>query len=398
MILIKELVNKVEEDVKSYWKYIHSNPELSMVEYETSNFIEKIIKEKTNVDNIRRVGETGFVIEIKGTKPGVQKTIALRADMDALPIQENTNLSYRSSKSNVMHACGHDVHTSIMIGIVRILDEIKSQFSGKVLCFFQPGEEVLRGAKLFLEDNLINFDEIDGIAALHVSPEIPAGTIGVKKGPILASTDGININIKGKQGHGAHPHTVVDPILIASHVVVAMQSLVSREIAPGDSAVVSFGKICGGSANNIVPNVVEIKGTLRTLSQATRKRLQKSIIRVSKCVAESMRGEAEVVIEHGTPPLICEEEWVDRLIKVSKNILGKDNVIVMSAASMGGEDFALMKEKVPGVFYRLGVRTPNGPYGSMHSPTYYTDENSFYAGMASMVGLVLDFLEAEYKI
>lgn len=397
MINVKELASSVESDVLSYWKHIHQNPELSMKEYKTSEFVEKILKETTNVDVIHHVGETGLLVEIHGTKAGEQKTFAIRADMDALPVQEKTNLPYASQCPNVMHACGHDVHTSTLLGVVRMLDSIKDQFSGKVICIFQPGEEVMEGAKQFIKSEHIDYSKIDGIACLHVSPEINAGTIGVKKGPILASSDSLTITVKGKQGHGAHPHTVVDSILIASHIIVALQSLVSRETAPGDSAVLSFGCIQGGEVFNIVPETVTLKGTLRALNPNTRKQLIESINRVAKGVAQSMRGDAEVDIILGPPPLICEDEWIDRLERVTTNLLGEGSVVHMPVASMGAEDFAFMKELVPGVFFRLGTRTPNGPYGSMHSPFYYSDEKSFITGLTSMVGLTLDYLGAEYN-
>jgi len=394
-VILHDLVNSIEPEIKNIWHKIHEEPELSMQEYKTSELIEKELK-KINIDIIRRVGKTGIFVEIRGTKKGEKKTIALRGDMDALPIQEETGLPYASKISNVMHACGHDLHTSVLLGAVRVLSEYKSQFAGSVFFFFQPGEETLQGAKLFLQDNYIDFSNIDGIAAVHSSPEIYAGTIGIKKGPLLASADKITIKVIGKQGHAAHPHTVIDPIVVTSSIVLSLQTLISREIAAYDSAVLSFGKINGGSAHNIIPNDIILEGTLRTVSFSTRDMLHESILRVCNNVASSMRAKCDVKIEKGPPPLICDSDWVDRAARVGKKLLGEDRVINLNVPSMGAEDFAYMKEKVPGVFIRLGSRTLNGPYGSIHSPYFYNDEKALSTGILTLTGIALDFFNISY--
>lgn len=394
-MILHDLVNSIEPEIKNIWHKIHEEPELSMQEYKTSELIEKELK-KINIDIIRRVGKTGIFVEIRGTKKGEKKTIALRGDMDALPIQEETGLPYASKISNVMHACGHDLHTSVLLGAVRVLSEYKSQFAGSVFFFFQPGEETLQGAKLFLQDNYIDFSNIDGIAAVHSSPEIYAGTIGIKKGPLLASADKITIKVIGKQGHAAHPHTVIDPIVVTSSIVLSLQTLISREIAAYDSAVLSFGKINGGSAHNIIPNDIILEGTLRTVSFSTRDMLHESILRVCNNVASSMRAKCDVKIEKGPPPLICDSDWVDRAARVGKKLLGEDRVINLNVPSMGAEDFAYMKEKVPGVFIRLGSRTLNGPYGSIHSPYFYNDEKALSTGILTLTGIALDFFNISY--
>lgn len=396
---LSKLIRNIEDEVKEVWHSIHENPELSMEEYKTAELIEKKLKEIKNLDEIKRVGQTGICAKLVGTKEvkGLKrKTIALRGDMDALPIQEETGLPYASKVPNVMHACGHDLHASLLLGAAKVLSEYKDEIPGSVLFFFQPAEETLQGAKLFLEDETIDFGHIDGIAALHCSPELDAGTIGIRKGAMLASANKLTIRVMGKQGHAAHPHTAIDSIVIASNIVVALQTLVSREIAAYDSAVLSFGTINGGIASNIIANEVVLEGTLRALSFETRDKLQKSLVRVCKNVAAALGGDCQVEIEDGPPPLICDEEWVDRAHRVGGKVLGQDNVISMTQPSMGAEDFAFMKEKVPGVFIRLGSRTPNGPYGSIHSPHFYNDENALYTGIHVMGGIVLDFFDIEY--
>lgn len=393
---LNELVKEIEPEIINIWQRIHQNPELSMKEYKTADLIENKLKEIEGIDSIKRVGETGILVELKGTKEGKKGVIALRGDMDALPIQENTGLSFSSQSPGVMHACGHDVHTSILYGAVKVLSKYKNHFAGSIIFIFQPAEETLEGSKMFIDKFELDFSKIDGIAAVHVSPEIYAGTIGIKNGPLLASADRIDIKVIGKQGHAAHPHTVVDPIVISSHIIVALQTLISREIAAYDSAVISFGKINGGSAHNIIPNTVTVEGTLRTISLETRKQLHDSIVRICKDISSSMRGSCEVEITEGPPPLICDSEWVDRARKVGERLLGTDQVINLQVPSMGAEDFAYMKELTPGIFIRLGARKPGGPYGSIHSPTYYTDEKALSTGILTMAGLALDFFDVDY--
>lgn len=298
----------------------------------------------------------------------------------------------RSKVPGVMHACGHDVHGTINVGAAKILSEMKDQFSGSIYFFIQPAEEILKGAQMFLNDPEIDFDKIDAVAALHVSAELDAGTIGVRYGAILASSDEIHIRINGKGGHGAHCHTLRDPIVAASAVVGALQTLISRETNPANAAVISICTIHAGNASNIVPDYVEMTGTVRTLNSDDRDRIENSIKRVAASVAEAYRCTADVDYIRGVPPFICEDEWVDRALRVGKKILGEENTKIMPYAAMGGEDFAYIKEKKPGIFVRLGARTPGGPYGSAHSSTFYCDNACIPVGMLTIIGLAADYL------
>ncbi len=392
MIDIKKEVEKVEADTVKTWKHLHRNPELSGKEFQTSAYVEKILREETSVDRIYKVGETGLLVEIIGKIPGEGKAMLLRGDMDALPVTEETGLPYASQNPGVMHACGHDVHTSVLLGTVRVLDGIKDKYSGRIFCFFQPAEETLSGARTLLEDSSLPFDEIQGAVALHVSPEIPAGTIGIKRGPILAAPDLLEVTIHGRQGHAAHPDTVRDPITAAAQLIMSLQTLVSRDTSATDSSVISFGTIQGGAVSNIIPEEVTLSGTLRTLNPDTRKLMHQRISDVCEGVSKTTRTEITCSISMGPPPLICSEEWFERVCRAGTQLLGPENVIIMERPSMGGEDFAYIIEKKPGAFIRLGSRTPGGPYGSMHSPTYYSDESCLKTGMITMVGTVLDFL------
>ena len=251
MIDIKKAVEEITPEITDMRNYIHENPELSLHEYNTCACLEKYVKENVKYDTLKRVGETGLFVEINGTKPGEGKTLLFRGDIDALPIQEDPSNCPCSKVPGVMHACGHDIHGTINVGAAKILGDIKDQFSGSVCFFIQPAEEVLAGAKLFLNDGDIDKDKIDAVASLHCSAEINAGTIGTRYGAILASSDEVNIKVKGKGGHGAHCHTVKDPVVAASAIIMALQTLVSRETNPANSVVVSMCSIHGLSLIHI---------------------------------------------------------------------------------------------------------------------------------------------------
>lgn len=390
---VRKMVDEITPEITDMRNYIHENPELSMKEYQTCALLENYVKKHVEYDRLKRVGETGLFFEIKGTKPGSGPTIVFRGDIDALPIQEDEDMSPRSKVPGVMHACGHDVHGTINVGAAKILSRLRDQFSGSIYFFIQPAEETLQGARLFLNDPEINFDKIDAVAALHISAELDAGTIGVRYGAILASADEIHIRINGKGGHGAHCHTVKDPIVAASAVVSGLQTLVSRETNPADSVVISICTIHGGSAHNIVPDYVDMTGTVRTLKPADRDRMEVSVKRMANSVAEAYGCAAEVDFIRGVPPFICEDEWVDRALRVGRKVLGAENTIIMPHAAMGSEDFAFIKEKKPGIFVRLGVRTPGGPYGSAHSSTFYCDSACIPTGMLTIIGLAADYME-----
>ena len=379
-----------EQDyIVSLRRDFHAHPEISLKEYRTAQRIEEEL-DKLGIPH-RRSGETGVYAEIKGEQPGTG-VIALRADIDALAITETHEVPYKSQTPGVMHACGHDVHGTINVGAAKILSEMKDQFSGSIYFFIQPAEEILKGAKLFLNDPEIDFDQIDAVAALHISAELDAGTIGVRYGAILASADEVRIRINGKGGHGAHCHTLRDPVVAASAVVGALQTLVSRETNPANAVVISICTIHAGAASNIVPDYVEMTGTVRTLNPADRDRMEESVKRVAASVAEAYRCTADVDYIRGVPPFICEDEWVDRALRVGKKMLGEENTKIMPYAAMGGEDFAFIKEKKPGIFVRLGARTPGGPYGSAHSPTFYCDNACLPVGMLTIIGLAADYL------
>lgn len=395
MIKVAELVNNIEDDAIKFWHYLHSNPELSLKEYNTHKYLLDIIKSSVDYDKLQIVGETGILVELIGKKSKSNKIIGLRGDMDALPITEKTNLPFKSEKEGVMHACGHDVHTAILLSSLLILSEIKDQFSGKIVFIFQPAEETLQGAKLFVNDPKVNLEEIDGFVALHVIPDLYVGQIATRKGPILASADKFTIKIIGQQCHAAHPNRGVDPIVISASIINALQTIVSRNISPLDNGVVTVGKINGGTAHNIIPESLEMEGTIRTTNLQIRNRIHQNLEEISKGIGKSMGAEVMLNIEKGVPPVICDDSWVDRVFKVGGILLGEDNVINLSQPAMGGEDFAFLKENKPGVFIRLGVRSPGKEYGATHSSFFYTDEGAISVGIKTMLGMTLDYLGEE---
>ena len=288
---------EIYEDVTEWRRHIHQNPELSFQEYETSDYVEKLLRSFGYEP--RRVGGTGLVAELAGTR-GKGPTIALRADMDALPGEERTHLPYASRKPNVMHSCGHDVHTAILLGVAALLPKLKDRFFGNVKFFFQPAEEGLGGAKTFVEAGELN--GVSGVAALHVMSDYEVGSIALKRGVALAATDRLSIRVKGCDAHGAQPHRGVDAVVLASHIVVALQSLVSRTISPLDSAVVTIGKMHGGLAPNIIAPEMILEGTLRTLSRQTRSVLLARMEDIICGIAKNMGGEASLEVIDGTPP------------------------------------------------------------------------------------------------
>ena len=397
MIDVTKLVDEIESDAIGHWHHLHANPELSLHEFKTCGYLMNVIENQVDYDRMKRVGDTGVLVELIGTKSQSDKVLGLRGDMDALPVTERTGLEFASLNDGVMHACGHDVHTTVLLSSLIALSRIKNQFSGKIVFFFQPSEENLKGAKLFLDDPHINFEEIDGMAAIHVIPDLYGGQIGTRKGAILASADKLNIKVIGKQCHAAHPNRGVDPIVVAANIINALQTVVSRGISPLENGIVTIGKINGGVAHNIISESLEMEGTIRATKPETRVAIHNKVKDICENIAKGMGAQAIVDIEEGVPPLICDGEWVDRVFRVGRKLLGEENVVNLNTPAMGGEDFAFLKENKPGVFIRLGARTLGKEYGATHSPHYYTDEKAITTGVKTMIGVALDFFDEEYK-
>ncbi len=388
---VKEMVDTIYPQLVSIRRDLHQHPELGLEEYRTSSVILDYLKQ-WNIKVTQLIGETAIVGLIEG-KNG-HKTIGLRADMDALPIEEKTGAPYASLTLGKMHACGHDVHTTILLGAAYILEQLKDEYRGNVKLFFQPAEETVGGAKPMIEAGCLNNPKVDHVLGLHVRPTLNVGEVGFHYGKCHAASDTITITVHGKQAHGAYPQDGVDAILISAHVVTALQSLVSRNLSPFESAVLSLGVIEGGTAGNIVCNQVTIRGTLRTLDQTTRAFMKKRIIEVTENMTRAFGGRADVNIEEGYAPLINAHAITDAVLHTATKLVGEDNVIIMDHPSLGVEDFAYFAEAVPSCFYNLGTSNPNkGIKAALHENTFDVDEEAIKIGVCLQVLSTLYLLE-----
>lgn len=388
---VKELANKYATDIVSDRRHLHSNPELSFEEFNTCKFIADKLR-SLGIETCEGVATTGVVGMIKGKNPD-KKTIALRADMDALPIQEANDVPYKSKVEGVMHACGHDVHTSSLLGTARILNDLKDQFEGTVKLIFQPGEEKIPGgASLMIKAGVLENPKPANIIGQHVMPAIPAGKVGFREGMYMASADEIYITVKGKGGHAAMPDKLVDPILIASHIIIALQQIISRNCDPKIPAVLSFGKFIANGATNVIPNEVKIEGTFRTLNEVWRKEAHQRMKKMAEGIAEGMGAEIEFTILNGYPFLQNEPELTKRLRSSAIAFLGEENVVDLDLW-MAAEDFAYYSQVLDSCFYRLGIRNEEkGIVSGVHTPTFDIDEKALETGAGLMAWLAMDEL------
>lgn len=388
---IQSLSDKYYNEALQIRRYIHANPELSFEEYNTSNFIKKEL-EKLNIPYTDGYVKTGIVGKIICKNPE-KRVIALRADMDALPIQEANNVEYKSKNNGVMHACGHDVHTACLLGAAKILNEIKEELQGTIILLFQPAEEKLPGgAKLMIEEGALLDPKPEIIIGQHVMPGLQSGKVGFKPGMYMASTDEIYLTIKGTGGHAAMPHQLTDSVLITSHIIIALQQVVSRNAFAATPSVLSFGKITAPGATNIIPSEVQVEGTFRTMDEEWRANAHKKIKQIAEGVAKSMGAVCEVEIRNGYPSLINHEPTTIKAQGLAADYLGQDMVENLDLR-MTAEDFAYFSQEMPSTFYRLGVTDTEGKLTSpLHSPTFNIDEDSIRTGMGTMAYIAAGFL------
>nr|MBI1231379.1 amidohydrolase [Cytophagales bacterium] len=389
---VKLLAQTIKEEAIEHRRYLHQHPELSFEEYETVAFVEKKLRE-IGLSKIERKATTGLVALIEGKNP-TKKILALRADMDALPIFEQNNVSYRSLKDGVMHACGHDVHTASLLGTAKILHTLREEFEGTVKLIFQPGEEKAPGgASFMIRDNALENPKPASIFGQHVMPLIPVGKIGFRPGMYMASADEIYLTVKGKGGHGAMPETLVDSVVIASHIIVALQQIISRNSDPKVPSVLSFGKVIANGATNVIPNEVTIEGTFRTLDESWRKKAKELITTMVTGIAEAMGGSADLTIVHGYPHLKNDPELTNRATEAAKDYMGEENVVDLDLW-MAAEDFSYYTQEMAGCFYRLGTRNEEkGFVSGVHTPTFDIDEDAFEVSTGLMAWLALKELE-----
>jgi len=385
---IKQLAEAAFNSVLADRRHLHKNPELSFKEFQTQQFVWERLDE-IGITNKVKVAETGIVAMIEGKNPSA-KIIALRADMDALPIQETNKTDYVSQNAGVMHACGHDVHTSSLLGVASVLQQFKNEFSGTVKLLFQPGEEKLPGgASMMIKEGVLKNPSVSGILGQHVMPLIETGKVGFRSGVYMASTDEIYVTIKGKGGHGAIPHHNIDPVLIAAHIIVALQQIVSRNANPIMPSVLSFGKVVANGATNVIPDSVYLEGTFRTLDERWRNDAHAKMIKMAEAIAEGMGGKCEFKIVRGYPALVNNPELTASARKNAVDYLGEENVLDLDIW-MAAEDFAFYSQETNACFYRLGTRNEaKGITSSVHTSTFDIDENSLKTGVGLMAYLAL---------
>ncbi len=389
---IKSLSEKYSQQVVEFRRHLHANPELSYQEFNTVKYVAEQLR-SFGIETIEGVATTGLVAEIKGKNPA-RKTIALRADMDALPILEANNVSYKSRNTGVMHACGHDVHTSSLLGTAKILNEIKIQFEGTVRLLFQPGEEKNPGgASYMIRDGALENPRPTNIIGQHVFPLLPAGKIGFREGMYMASADEIYLKVIGKGGHGATPELCIDPIVIASHIIIALQQIISRNANPRQPTVLTFGNIIGLGATNIIPNEVNIAGTFRAMNEEWRESGLQKIKKMAETIAESMGGKCEVDISRGYPYLENDPELTRRIKAAAVDYVGQENVVDIDI-TLASEDFAYYSQIIPASFYRLGTRNEaKGITSYVHTPTFDIDEEALKIGPGLMAWMAVKELE-----
>ncbi len=391
-------MNDLKESIKKYTKsilaetqeirqFLHQYPELSFQEVKTSQFIQNKLKDY-GIPYKSGYAKTGIVAKLEGKNPN-KKVIALRADLDALPITENPENKFCSKNKGVMHACGHDMHMAGLLGTAKILKEFQDHWEGTVLFIFQPGEELLPGgAKLLLETDALT-PKPDWIVGQHVLPDMPCGTVGFRSGMYMASGDEIYLTVKGEGGHAAMPNRCADTILTASHIIVALQQIVSRHCDPRIPTVLTFGDIQGRGATNIIPSEVKIAGTFRTMNEEWRAKAKQLIISIAKHTAEGMGAACEVEIKDGYPFLINDEKLTNQAKQNAVDFLGKQYVTNMDIR-MTTEDFGYYSQHYPATFYRFGVKTENS--GALHTPTFQADDKSLETAMGLMTWIAISFL------
>ncbi len=389
---IKKIAEANYDELIAIRRQLHEYPELSFEETETSKFISQKLTDYS-IEHTTGIGGHGIVGLIKGKNPE-KKTVALRADMDALPIQEKNNVPYASKNAGVMHACGHDVHTTSLLGAAKILNELKDEFEGTIKLIFQPAEERLPGgASLMIKENVLKNPEVNQIIGQHVLPQLETGKVAFRAGIAMASCDEIYITVKGKGGHGAIPHLAVDPIMIASHMVIALQQIVSRNANPTLPTVLTIGKFIANGSTNIIPDEVYLEGTLRTFDEAWRTIAKEKIVEICNAVAQGFGGTCDITIEHGYPFLKNDESLTTNSIGLAREYLGENNVEEIPAR-MTAEDFSYYSQLVPACFYRLGTgNKEKGITSAIHTPTFDIDEHALKVGAGLMAWIAINTLK-----
>lgn len=388
---LQELVSLYAEEMTKLRRFIHENPELSMQEKNTTAFIKTKCREY-GLEEADVELESGAVFILNPEK--TEKSIVFRADIDALPMVEKTGLPYASKNNGVCHSCGHDIHTTALLFCARILSRMKDMINGRVIFVFQPAEETGQGAKMVIQSGLFEKYPSRMIIGIHTWPETPGGNIGIRRGPFMAASDHVKITVRGKGGHGAHPHKSIDPVLTAAYILTQLQSVVARNVPPLQSAVLTIGKFTGGTAPNVIPEEAVMEGTVRTFLPDIRDMVQERISNIASLTAAAMGAECTVEYRRGGQAVIGDDNAVSLIEKAGLEELGKDGVSYLELPSMGSEDFAGYLDILPGAMFRLGTfndipesRLP------LHNPSTVFDERAITVGARVLSRIALDYLK-----
>ena len=389
-MVVSNSINQMYEEMKTWRQDLHRIPEIGLEEYETSQYIKSKLSE-FKIEFKEGYANTGVVARIKGSQGNSDRSIGLRADFDALPMPEKNDFDHKSTKEGMMHACGHDGHTSMLLGAAKYLSE-NNDFDGNVYLIFQPGEEGFAGGEKMIQDGMFNDFKIDEVYALHNWPELPLGSIGVNSGPMMAAVDEFDIIVKGKGGHAAIPQLAIDPVVIASQIVLAVQTIVSRSTDPVDKALISITKISGGTAYNVIDDSVKMGGTIRTFKPETRAFYEKKLNEISSGIAKANGADADVEfhLTNKYPPTINSKKESEFAANVAKKIFGESNVNTNIEPSMGGEDFSYLLEKKPGSYLYIGQGDENHK-AHLHTTKYDFNDNLLPIGVNFWVELVKEY-------
>ena len=390
MANVKEEALKMNTQLVEWRRRLHAHPELGFETAGTAAFIEERLKEMGATEIRTGIAKNGVAAVIRGGLPG--KVLGMRADIDALPVREETGLPYASTVDGRMHACGHDAHTAMLLGAAKILMAHRDALKGAVKLIFQPSEETAAGALAMIEDGVMENPKVDAFIGLHTGnfwTGVNAGEIGYSNGPLMAAADMFTITITGKGGHGATPHRTIDPIAIGCQIYTTLQTIVSREISPLAPAVLTIGVFQSGSAGNIIPSDCVMKGTLRALSEETRKELQDRIRAISEDVAHAMRGHAAVEFHYGPPATVNAPEMTAKLLRAAGAVVGPDHVREVDEPTMGGEDMAFFLEKAPGVFFFHPSTFGGGRDYPHHHSKFNVNEDVLWTGTGTMAQFAL---------
>lgn len=387
--IINDLAEEAEDWAIELRRFFHQWPELGHEEFKTSDKIrQELIDLGIETESMLK---TGIIGVLKGAKPG--KVIALRADMDGLEIEEQTSLPFASARKGVMHACGHDVHMAVLLGTARVLSEIREELCGSVKFIFQPAEETTGGAEGMIKKGCLENPKVDYMLGLHVKPELPAGTLGVRYGKVHASSDMFKILVQGAKGHGAHPEQGIDAILCAAQIITSLQGIVSRNISPLKSAVISVGTIHGGSARNIIADHVVLEGTIRTLERGNREYLKERLREVVRFVAKANMVKGEIAFKRGYSPLINDNLVVDTIKEAAIYGDAVDKIIELKEPTMGVDDFSAFLERVPGAFFFLGSGYKDKDNPGLHTGNFEVDERCIKTGILAEILSTLKLME-----